>query len=162
MADRLPLIFAAPGTYVQAPGILKTAGPHLARLGGRIFGVVDPNVWNDVEPALAEACRAEGLHWRAERFPGECTEATVAALAETAKAWGPAAIAAAGGGKSLDTGKLIAESLRLPSAMVPTIASTDAPTSRVAVLYDDNHVQVRVARLRANPALVLVDTAIIV
>ena len=122
MADRLPLIFAAPGTYVQAPGILRTAGPHLARLGGRIFGVVDPNVWDTVEPALAEACRAEGLPWRAERFPGECTEATVAALAETAKAWGPAAIAAAGGGKALDTGKLIAESLRLPTAMVPTIA----------------------------------------
>jgi glycerol dehydrogenase len=162
MIDRLPLIFAAPGTYVQAPGILKTAGPHLARLGARVFGVVDPNVWGDVESALAQACRAEGLDWRAERFPGECTEATVATLAEMAKAWGPAAITAAGGGKALDTGKLIAESLRLPSAMVPTIASTDAPTSRVAVLYDENHVQVRVARLRANPALVLVDTAIIV
>ncbi|HSB81144.1 MAG TPA: glycerol dehydrogenase [Candidatus Methylomirabilis sp.] len=162
MAERLPMIFAAPGTYVQAQGILKTASPHLARLGARIFGVVDPNVWDDVEPALAEACRAEGLAWRAERFPGECTEATVATLVEAAKGWDPAAIVAAGGGKSLDTGKLMAESLRLPSAMVPTIASTDAPTSRVAVLYDDNHVQVRVARLRANPALVLVDTAVIV
>ena len=162
MDDRLPLIFAAPGTYVQAPGILKMAGPHLARLGERIFGIVDPNVWSDVEPTLAEACRAEGLTWRPERFPGECTEATVASLTETAKTWRPTAIVAAGGGKALDTGKLIAESLRLPSAMVPTIASTDAPTSRVAVLYDDNHAQVRVARLRGNPALVLVDTAIIV
>jgi glycerol dehydrogenase len=45
--------------------------------------------------------------------------------------------------------------------MIPTIASTDAPTSRVAVLYNDEHAQVRVVRLRANPGLVLVDTAII-
>ncbi len=162
MSDRLPRIFAAPGTFVQAPGILKTAGPHLGRLGSRIFGVVDPNVWSDVEPALAEACQAEGLAWRAERFPGECTEATVANLAEAARAWQPAAIVAAGGGKSLDTGKLVGETLRLPTVMVPTIASTDAPTSRVAVLYNDAHAQVQVVRLRTNPALVLVDTAIIV
>jgi glycerol dehydrogenase len=70
-------------------------------------------------------------------------------------------IIAAGGGKALDTGKLVAEALRLPSVMVPTIAATDAPTSRVAVLYTEEHAQLRVARLRSNPALVAADTAII-
>jgi glycerol dehydrogenase len=70
-------------------------------------------------------------------------------------------IIAAGGGKALDTGKLVAEALRIPSAMVPTIAATDAPTSRVAVLYTEEHAQLRVVRLRANPGLVVVDTAII-
>ncbi|MBP1779597.1 MAG: hypothetical protein H6Q86_5608, partial [candidate division NC10 bacterium] len=33
MPERLPLVFAAPGTYVQGPEILGAAGPHLARLG---------------------------------------------------------------------------------------------------------------------------------
>jgi glycerol dehydrogenase len=70
-------------------------------------------------------------------------------------------VIAAGGGKALDTGKLLAETLRVPSVMAPTIAATDAPTSRVAVLYTDAHAQLRVVRLRSNPALVAVDTAII-
>lgn len=162
MSDRLPLVFAAPGTYVQGPGVLQAAGPHLARLATRFFGIVDPNVWEDVEPALARSCVAEGLGWSAARFTGECTEEAVVALTEAALTAGAEAILAAGGGKALDTGKLVAQTLRCPAIMVPTIASTDAPTSRVAVLYDDQHVQVRVARLPFNPALVLVDTAVIV
>jgi glycerol dehydrogenase len=162
MSDRLPLVFAAPGTYVQGAGALQGAGPHLARLATRFFGIVDPNVWDDVEPALARSCAPEGLGWSAARFPGECTEQAVAALTDAARASGAEAVIAAGGGKALDTGKLVAETLRCPAVMVPTIASTDAPTSRVAVLYDDRHVQLRVARLRSNPALVLVDTAVIV
>jgi glycerol dehydrogenase len=162
MPERLPLVFAAPGTYVQGPGILATAGPHLARLGARMFAVLDPNIFDVVEPGLAGACQSEGLGCRAERFPGECTEKGWERLAEIARAWGPDAIIAAGGGKALDTGKLVADALRLPSVMVPTIASTDAPTSRVAVIYDNQHAVVRVARLRANPALVLVDTALVI
>ena len=162
MSDQRPVVFAAPGMYVQGPWILGSCGSHLGQLGDRIWGLVDPNVWEEVELALSDACRAEGIGWHSERFPGECTEETVSALTQAAKARIPDVIVAAGGGKTLDTGKLIAENLHLPSVMVPTIAATDAPTSRVAVLYNDQHAQVRVAKLHANPALVLVDTAVII
>ena len=161
MGETYPNIFAAPGTYVQGAGVLAAIGPHLARLGKRALGVLDPVVREQVEPALSAGCKSEGIAWRAEPFLGECTEATVERLVTTARDWRPEMAVAAGGGKALDTGKLLAEALGIPSVMIPTIASTDAPTSRVAVLYDDDHAQVRVARLRANPGLVLVDTAII-
>jgi len=161
MAEALPNIFAAPGTYVQGAGILAAVGPHLARLGKRAIGVVDPVVREQVEPALSAGCKSEGIAWQPEAFPGECTEAAVDRLVAAARDWRPEMAIAAGGGKALDTGKLLAEALAIPSVMIPTIASTDAPTSRVAVLYNDEHAQVRVVRLRANPGLVLVDTAII-
>ena len=162
MVDPLPLVFGAPGTYAQRPGIVASAGAHLAQLGDRILGIVDPVVWKDVEPALAGACQTGGIAWRAERFSGECTEERVSAFGDTARTWRPAAIVAAGGGKVLDSRKLGAEALGLPSGMIPTIAATDAPTSRIAVVYNDAHVVTRVAHLRAKSALVLVDTAIIV
>jgi len=162
MAETLPFIFGAPGTYLQGPGVLEAVGPHLACVGARAFGVVDPIVRSQVEPALQAACGAEGIAWHAEPFPGECTEAAVEHLAAAARAASPAMVIAAGGGKALDTGKLVAETLGLPSVMIPTIAATDAPTSRIAVLYTEAHAQLRVARLRANPRLVVVDTAIIV
>lgn len=161
MGEALPTIFAAAGTYLQGPGILAGVGPHLARLGKRAVGVVDPMVRAQVEPALATACGTESIAWRAEPFPDECTEAAVDRLVATVQPWKPEMVVAAGGGKALDTGKLLAEALRLPSVMVPTIAATDAPTSRVAVLYTEAHAQLRVVRLRANPGLVVVDTAII-
>jgi glycerol dehydrogenase len=162
MSETLPNVFAAAGTYVQGNGALGGIGSHLARLGKRALGVVDPVVRGQVEPAIAEACASEGIAWRSETFPGECTEALVDGLAASARPFGPELVVAAGGGKALDTGKLVAEALGVRSAMVPTIASTDAPTSRVAVLYNDEHAQVRVARLRANPDLVVMDTAVIV
>jgi len=161
MGEALPRIFAAAGTYLQGPGVLAAIGTHLARLGKRAVGVVDPVVHAQVEPALSAACGAEGIAWRAEPFPGECTETAVDQLVRTVQPWKPEMVIAAGGGKALDTGKLLAEALWVPSVMVPTIAATDAPTSRVAVLYTEEHAQLRVVRLRANPGLVAVDTAII-
>ncbi len=162
MNETLPRTFAAPGTYVQGPGVLGVVGPHLARLGKRAVGVVDPNVRAQAEPVLAAACASEGIAWQAEPFPGECTEGVVDGLLATARPWKPEMVVAAGGGKALDTGKLLAEALGLPAVMIPTIAATDAPTSRVAVLYTEDHAQLRVVRLRSNPALVVVDTSIIV
>ncbi len=161
MSETLPLIFGAPLTYVQRAGILAEAGPHLARLGKRVLTIIDPLVRDQVELALSNTCEREGITCSIAIFPGECTQAAVDALAANSQAFGPDAVLAAGGGKALDTGKLVAETLGVPAAMVPTIASTDAPTSRVAVLYTEAHAQDRVVRLRANPALVLVDTAII-
>jgi glycerol dehydrogenase len=161
MREKAAMIFAAAGTYLQGAGVLESAGPHVARLGTRAVGVVDPVVQQQIEPALAASCGAEHVAWRPERFPGECTERTVEGLVATTRTWRADMVIAAGGGKALDTGKLVAETLKLPSVMVPTIAATDAPTSRIAVLYTEEHAQLRVVRLRANPSLVLVDTAII-
>jgi glycerol dehydrogenase len=157
-----PTIFAAPGTYVQAPGALGLAGPHLRRLGRRVLGVVDPAVRAVVEPALAAACGEAGLAWRAEAFGGECSEAEVERLLAQAEEAGADVVVAAGGGKALDAGKLVADARGARSVMAPTIAASDASTSRLAVIYDAHHALQRVARLRASPDLVLVDTAIIV
>jgi glycerol dehydrogenase-like iron-containing ADH family enzyme len=84
MVETLPYIFGAPGTYLQGPGVLEAVGPHLARVGTRALGVVDPLVRSQVEPALQAACTAEGVAWQAEPFPGECTEAAVEHLAAAA------------------------------------------------------------------------------
>jgi glycerol dehydrogenase len=46
--------------------------------------------------------------------------------------------------------------------VAPTIASNDSPTSRLIVLYDEQHRLVGVDMLARNPDLVLVDTAVIV
>ncbi len=46
-------------------------------------------------------------------------------------------IAALGGGKAIDTGKAVADELKIPIAVLPTIASTDAPTSALSVIYTD-------------------------
>lgn len=45
--------------------------------------------------------------------------------------------------------------------MIPTTASTDAPTSALSVIYSDEGVFERYRFYNKNPDLVLLDTAII-
>lgn len=42
-----------------------------------------------------------------------------------------------GGGKTIDSAKAIADLLEVPVVIAPTIASTDAPTSALSVIYTD-------------------------
>lgn len=66
-----------------------------------------------------------------------------------------------GGGKALDTAKSVSARLHLPLVLVPTVAASDAPTSQVAVIYDEKHVKTGAIRMNPTVVLVLVDTGII-
>jgi len=66
-----------------------------------------------------------------------------------------------GGGKALDTAKGVAYYERSPVITIPTIASTDSPTSAISVVYTENHVFDGNLVLPKNPELVLVDTDVI-
>ena len=63
-----------------------------------------------------------------------------------------------GGGKVLDTAKAAAHFARKPVIIAPTIASTDAPCSRVAVLYTEQGAFSHYLSLSSNPNMVVVDT----
>jgi glycerol dehydrogenase len=66
-----------------------------------------------------------------------------------------------GGGKTIDTAKIVADRAGIPVIIIPTIASTDAPCSGCAVIYSQDGVFESVCYQRVNPAAVLVDVGII-
>ena len=66
-----------------------------------------------------------------------------------------------GGGKTIDTAKAVAHSVGAATAVVPTIASTDAPTSALSVIYTSDGAFQRYVFQPRNPDLVLLDTEII-
>jgi hypothetical protein len=70
-----------------------------------------------------------------EKFGGECSDEEIERLADIARKENSELIAGLGGGKTLDTAKAIAHELNVPAAVVPTLASTDAPCSALAVIY---------------------------
>jgi glycerol dehydrogenase len=96
-----------------------------------------------------------------ERFGGESSEEEIERLAGVAKEQGCDVVAGMGGGKAIDTAKAVGYAAGARVAIVPTIASTDAPTSAVAVIYTDDGAFLRYLFLPHNPDLVLVDTQVI-
>lgn len=153
--------FGAPGRYIQGPGALSELGA-LARLHGvRPFVVADAIVTDLLGARLKqELAAAERVTFAS--FSGECTAQDIDTLARAAREARADVVIGVGGGKAIDTAKGVRMALGAPLLIVPTIASNDSPTSRLAVLYTPDHVLSEVRLMASNPDVVLVDTAIIV
>jgi glycerol dehydrogenase len=150
-------VFAAPGRYVQGRGAVATLGSELERLKvAKPLILFDPAVHDVVGAAFADIHDAEVVD-----FGGECAPGEIDRVASAASGYGAGAIVGVGGGKALDTAKAVAHPAGLPLVVVPTIASTDAPTSALSVVYDDDGAFLEYRFWGGNPDVVLVDTEVI-
>jgi glycerol dehydrogenase len=70
-------------------------------------------------------------------------------------------IVGVGGGKTLDSAKAVAYYHKLPVVLYPTIASTDAPCTALAVLYTAEGEFDQYLFLPQNPDAVIADTKIL-
>jgi glycerol dehydrogenase len=117
---------------------------------------------NTCASMVEAALRGNKVGCRREVFNGECSEREISRLVSAAKADGADLVIAAGGGKALDTGKVVSHELKIPVIVAPTIAATDAPCSALSVIYSQHGVFERLLVLPKNPECVLVDTNLIV
>ena len=152
----------SPGKYVQGAGEISNLGRNVKKLADKFLIVCSPNnikrIGNDIE----ESMKAVEREYEFYPFGGECTKAEINAIMEKAKETGCNGIIGVGGGKAIDAAKAAAENLGgLALAIVPTIASNDAPCSGVAVIYNEEGVVIKALITRRNPDVVLVDTDII-
>lgn len=149
-----------PGRYVQGCGAIEELGKELKKLGSRAFGVVDKLVLDQLLPAFRDNVEKElDTHW--EEFGGESSQQEIDRLVELARERDAEVVAGIGGGKTIDTAKAVAHAMKAPVAVVPTLASTDAPCSALSVIYTAEGAVERYLFLPSNPQLVLVDTQII-
>lgn len=148
-----------PSRYVQGPHALSRLSDELLDFGSVGMAVMTASCHERIKDELIFDQRVFRLH--VETFDGECSDEEINRLVSVAKNHKANFIVAIGGGKAIDTGKIVASRMSVPVAVVPTIASTDAPTSACAVVYDEKGAVLRVEYQKSNPQLVLVDSEII-
>jgi glycerol dehydrogenase len=157
-----PMIFKKavfPGKYIQGVGAIGELPALIDLLGKQGLILASPSVKDKV---LAE-CRIDlSAHLiPIELFHGECCESELARVSAIVVQQHVDVLVGMGGGKTIDTAKIVADQADIPVIVIPTIASTDAPCSGCAVRYSENGSFDSVCYQKTNPAVVLVDVGII-
>ncbi len=150
-----------PGRYVQGAEALQELGPELRRFGTRALVLCDPWVLDNLLPSFRGPLEQTLAVTIIERFGGECSDEEIGRLTERCRSEPVDMAVGIGGGKTLDTAKAVSEMMRLRKVCVPTLASTDAPTSALSVIYTPESAFKRYYPLTTNPDLVLVDTRVV-
>src|SRR5688572_6900630 len=153
--------FGGPGKYIQCAGEIGHLPRHLKELGKNSFLLVDGFVFDAMGKTIAQSFEGTGISVRMEKFAGECCTEEIERVTALAKAAKAEIVVGIGGGKTLDTAKLAAIANNARIVTVPTIASTDAPCSAVAVRYTAQGVCEEAMFLSRNPDAVIVDSALI-
>ena len=154
-------IFGAPLRYIQGAGAIHTVGKTARMVGTHALLIGDQLVLDLVGSTLAHSCHEAGIELTQILFTGEVTPAEIERLKAQPGIADTDVVLAAGGGKGIDIGKALANSIGAQVITVPTIASNDAPTSKIYVVYDENHRLLAVEHMNHNPFAVIVDTDLI-
>jgi glycerol dehydrogenase len=159
-----PRVLIAPQRYVQGEGVLDETGRYLSLLGPARAGVLISRRGLQQEGRhLLASLEKAGIDAVVATFHGECSREEVALQVEALRGESPPVdcVVAVGGGKCVDAGKCVAHRLGVPLAVVPTLASNDAPCSALSVIYTPQGVMSDIEYFPANPALVVVDTGVV-
>jgi glycerol dehydrogenase len=148
---------AFPGKYIQGENVITELPNLIRKLGETGLIIASPTVKNKLLPA----CNIVGEWISVEEFQGESSEKELTRLSEIINTRKADVIIGMGGGKTIDAAKIVADRAGLPVIIVPTIASTDAPCSGVAIIYSEEGVFESVYFTKMNPQVVLLDTRII-
>lgn len=154
-------IFASPSRYIQGKGLLKTGIHYIQDLGQNVVLLTDEIVWQIVGEEFEAKLKASGINVFTEIFAGETSKSEIERITQKIKAENVAVLLSLGGGKLMDTGKAIANQLGLALVIIPTTASTDAPTSSISVFYQEDGRFQEYLFYQKNPDLILVDTEVI-
>ena len=154
--------FGSPSSYIQGKGVLFESDKYLKNFGTKPLLLAGETVYKIVGKRFEQYLQESGYDVTRVQFNGESSTNEVNRVTEIGKENNVTVVYGLGGGKTVDTAKAIADNLNLPVVIMPTLASNDAPCSRLSVIYTDDGGFDHYRFYNQNPNLVLVDTQVLV
>jgi glycerol dehydrogenase len=147
----------APAKVIRGSQILTQATDAIARLGSRPLIVAGERTLAVTQQSLQPLLKHQRLHIAQAFYAPDCSEASLKALHKAAKEHKADVIIGIGGGKALDTAKLIAHQLELPVVTIPTSAATCAAWTALSNVYSDEGAFLYDVPLANCPDLLILD-----
>jgi glycerol dehydrogenase-like iron-containing ADH family enzyme len=151
----------APAQVVKGNGILSEMGETIARLGQRPLVIGGDRTVALMEPRLTPLVTAQGGAIASASYGADCSETANAQLKQAATAHQADLIIGVGGGKALDTAKLVAYQLGLPIVTIPTSGATCAAWTALSNIYSEQGAFQYDVGLARCPDLLILDYELI-
>jgi glycerol dehydrogenase len=152
-----PVLTIAPAQVLRGSGILSQAGAAIAFLGHRPLVIGGKQSLAAVQLQLQSVLEQQGCQPEWVTYYPDCSESTLTSLRQAVEKHQADLIIGVGGGKALDTAKLVAHQQRLPVVTVPTSAATCAAWTALSNVYSDQGAFLYDVSLAHCPNLLVLD-----
>jgi glycerol dehydrogenase-like iron-containing ADH family enzyme len=147
----------APAKIIRGAGVLSTAAREITRLGTRPLMIAGNSTLSLIEKHLQPIAAEENWQIAPASYGVDCCEAGLQALRNKAAEHEADVIIGVGGGKALDTAKLVAHQLQLPVVTIPTSAATCAAWTALSNVYSESGAFLYDVALDRCPDLLILD-----
>lgn len=147
----------APARVIRGKNAIAQSIEAIAQLGNRPLIVGGKNSLAAIQPYLEN----QQLEVAQATYGQDCSENSLKTLHEAAIAHKADFIIGVGGGKALDTAKLLAHQRQIPIATIPTSAATCAAWTALSNIYSDRGAFLYDVSLAKCPDLLILDYSLI-
>ena len=154
-------LFVSPTQVMQGFGCILTVGKAIASLGCRPLLVGGKQTLSVVHASLEKAFTSHQLITSQATYTPDCSESSLASLHTAVSEHQADVIIGIGGGKALDTAKLLAHQCQLPVVTIPTSAATCAAWTALSNVYSDEGAFQYDVALASCPDLLVLDYELI-
>ncbi len=151
----------APAQVLRGSQALALSGEAIARLGQCPLVVGGDRTLAALTPQLQPVLEQQQLRYSFASYSPDCSEASLSSLREAAASHQADVIIGIGGGKALDTAKLLAYQCQLPVVTIPTSAATCAAWTGLSNIYSDQGAFLYDVSLARCPDLLILDYSLI-
>lgn len=147
----------APAQVVRGFNAIEQVGDQIARLGSRPLLIGGDRSLDVVKSRFKSVFKSHSLSAEKASYGKDCSETTLANLKAAVANHQADLIIGVGGGKALDTAKLVAYQCNLPIVTIPTSAATCAAWTALSNVYSEQHAFLYDVALARCPDLLVLD-----
>ncbi len=151
----------APARVLRGENCLGTSGKEIAKLGVRPLVVGGDKTMTTIKSRLQPIFKTEKLESQFASYSPDCAESSLTRLKDLALEHRADLIIGIGGGKALDTAKLLAYQCNLPAVTIPTSGATCAGWTALSNIYSEAGAFQYDVTLARCPDLLILDYSLV-